>query len=287
MKLILHTDTDAAINTFISHPTHALLLTGQAGSGKGTVAEHIVSSLLDIDPSRFTNAPHIMQLDAQEDGSIDSIRASQRFMQLKTPGERLYRRALIIEHAEQLSQEAQNAFLKLLEEPPSDSILVLTSENSRMLLPTIMSRLQRIPVLSPDLGSLLTNLGAQGHSPASIERAYYTSEGSVGLMQALLEKQSEHPLVEQIELAKTLLRAPLFERLSRVDELSKQKDSLPLLLQAIQRVSHAALLQAGQSNKTALIRRWHRTLQAVTTAQEQLRKNANAKLVLSDLLLSL
>ena len=49
-------------------------------------------------------------------------------------------KAVIILHAEMLSLPAQNALLKTLEEPPPETIIVLTAENEHLLLPTILSR---------------------------------------------------------------------------------------------------------------------------------------------------
>ncbi len=56
---------------------------------------------------------------------------------------------VIIEEASSLTDEAQNALLKILEEPPSHAILVLEAKNQHSLLPTILSR---VIVIHPDLG---------------------------------------------------------------------------------------------------------------------------------------
>ncbi len=50
--------------------------------------------------------------------------------------------------AERMNAQAQNAFLKTLEEPPRDTLLLLTSANPRQLLPTVRSRCQIIPLLT-------------------------------------------------------------------------------------------------------------------------------------------
>jgi DNA polymerase III delta prime subunit len=74
---------------------------------------------------------------------IAQIRAVQSALRLRTttPG----RRAVVIADAEWLNQEAQNALLRLLEEPPPRTTLVLVASTSAGLLATVRSRCQRLP----------------------------------------------------------------------------------------------------------------------------------------------
>lgn len=70
---------------------------------------------------------------------IDIIREITRALSIKTPkvGET---RAVIIEEAQLMTPEAQNAFLKTLEEPPQDTMIILTVPREEMLLETVVSR---------------------------------------------------------------------------------------------------------------------------------------------------
>ncbi len=75
--------------------------------------------------------------------SIDTIRSLRREISLKPyEGER---RVIIILDADCMTVEASNAFLKALEEPPPDTVFILTTSKINSLLPTILSRCQRIP----------------------------------------------------------------------------------------------------------------------------------------------
>lgn len=58
-------------------------------------------------------------------------------------------KAYIIKNAHTLTIEAQNALLKILEEPPPHAIIVLLAENKEALLPTVLSRCQIIEIKSP------------------------------------------------------------------------------------------------------------------------------------------
>ncbi len=86
------------------------------------------------------------------DGSsigIDEVRKGTQILE-KTPANN-HGKVLYINEAETMTIAAQNALLKTLEEPPESSLLILSSGNVRSLLPTIMSRTMRIPVVIPPL----------------------------------------------------------------------------------------------------------------------------------------
>lgn len=74
---------------------------------------------------------------------IASIRMLEHRIQL-SPNEGNYK-ICIIEHANMMTVQAANAFLKTLEEPPEDTIIILTTSKPNSLLPTILSRCQQIP----------------------------------------------------------------------------------------------------------------------------------------------
>ncbi|MCK4342447.1 MAG: DNA polymerase III subunit [Phycisphaerae bacterium] len=73
------------------------------------------------------------------------------------------RRVFLIRDAERMNEEAQNALLKTLEEPPGSACLILVTASASRLLPTIRSRCQRVPfgLLPPDFvaGELEARLG--------------------------------------------------------------------------------------------------------------------------------
>ncbi len=74
---------------------------------------------------------------------IGSIRMLEHRINL-TPNESIFK-IYIIEDADQMTIQASNAFLKTLEEPPADTIIILTTSRPNSLLPTILSRCQQVP----------------------------------------------------------------------------------------------------------------------------------------------
>lgn len=284
MELLFHTSTQKALEDFIKTPSHSILLNGPLGSGKGSTATYLVAMLMDLDTDKVADHPHIMWINETPSIPIEAIRSAQKFMQLKVPGKSSIRRALVVEQAQTMGTEAQNAFLKLLEEPPQDTVIVLTASTTQQLLPTILSRVQQIRILAPEKQASSQRLGAD-YSTSEIDRAYYLSEGYMGLMNAILQDSTEHPLVQQIQTAKSLLAGTTYDRLCKVDEIAKQKN-VTLFLQALERVCHAALQQAALKNSAAT-KAWKQRLQVVVDAQHKLHHSPQSKLLLTDLFLHL
>ncbi|MCK4956581.1 MAG: hypothetical protein KAS49_03025, partial [Candidatus Cloacimonetes bacterium] len=77
---------------------------------------------------------------------IASIRMLEHRIRL-SPNEAI-KKVYIIEQADKMTNQAANAFLKTLEEPPADTVIILTSSKPSALLPTILSRCQKIPFQS-------------------------------------------------------------------------------------------------------------------------------------------
>lgn len=123
---------------------HAYLFVGQDSAGKKLFTEDICVSLTG---RSFNNNPNLkfIRPDAKKDKhriDIESIRDLKLFMSLKSYSSE-YRLA-VIEDAEMISDAAANAMLKILEEPPKRSVLVLISSKPGMLPRTILSRCETV-----------------------------------------------------------------------------------------------------------------------------------------------
>ena len=113
------------------------------------------------------------------------------------------RRVVIVDGADAMVAEAQNALLKTLEEPPAASTFVLVTPRPDVLLPTVRSRCQhlRFGRLSPaDIAGIL--IKAHGYSEADAYAAASASDGSVGVA---IDGGTEE-FVEARDAAKRLLQ---------------------------------------------------------------------------------
>src|ERR1700716_1006402 len=157
---------------------HAYCLIGEEGVGKTAVARALAEELLlgEGQPSRLDVHPDFWSDDRPEAISIDEIRfhpergaptheqSLQQFLSLKPFVAPL--RVALLANAERMTEAAQNCLLKTLEEPPPNTVLVLTTAYADHLLPTCLSRCQLIamsPVGRPALtGFIKARLANEG-----------------------------------------------------------------------------------------------------------------------------
>jgi DNA polymerase-3 subunit delta' len=90
------------------------------------------------------------------------------------------RRVVVVDPADAMNPQAQNALLKTLEEPPDDTTLVLVASSPDALLPTIRSRCLRVPFAPIPAAILAARLEADGHPPEKARIAAALSGGSLG-----------------------------------------------------------------------------------------------------------
>ncbi|MEO6349975.1 MAG: DNA polymerase III subunit delta' [Candidatus Limnocylindrales bacterium] len=168
------------------HPPHALLLVGPDGVGKTTLAMDLASGLLclDADPAArpcracvacrkidHRNHPDLHLLEPEGAGQqirVGQIQALAAELAL-LPLEGRYRVA-VVEHANRLNPDAQNALLKTLEEPPARVCLVLAADDAATLLPTVVSRCARLrlgPVAADTIAELLDEANLADRSQGS------------------------------------------------------------------------------------------------------------------------
>jgi len=287
--LLIHPRSLGQLEQFIANPKHGLILTGTEGAGKRRLALAVAAQLLGLSAEKLEKYPYFSLTDpADPTITIDEIRGLQKLLQLKTPGEAgRIRRVFIVADAGRMRQEAQNAFLKSLEEPPADTCIILTTEANGDLLPTIYSRAQRVDVLPVSESGAREYFSKKGATSADITRNYALSQGQAGLLSSLLAAETEHELKTWVNTGKELLGKAPGERLLQTDELSKDKPGTLLLINVLGRITHAALMGAAKTGNTKAIKKWQQSMQAVQEARDALQHNANTKLVLDNLLLSL
>ena len=109
---------------------------------------------------------------------VDDIREMIRRTGLR--GFESNRHAIIVRHAEDMTEEAQNAMLKTLEEPPEGTFFLLTSVNGDRLLPTIVSRCRPIRLHAWSGTEILRALEENGQSGPRVRSLIPEAEGSIG-----------------------------------------------------------------------------------------------------------
>lgn len=198
---------------------HAWLLSGPRGVGKATFAfrfaEHLLrSSQEDQPPKQFEfidcsihsqvakgGHPNLLVLRRPYDLkskkfktqlTVEEVRKTQRFFGTTSGAESW--RICIVDPADDLNKSAANALLKVLEEPPKNTIFFVLAHSPRGLLPTIRSRCQLLhfkPLADSDIRHLLDKKGAlDGVSEAKLEQVIKYSAGSIRRAIVLLRSEA-------------------------------------------------------------------------------------------------
>ncbi len=287
--LLLHSDTKRQLNRFVSSPSHALILLAPDGSGKRTVTEALVRILIKTDPGRnLVEQTNVLYIQPKNQViSIDDIRSLRQGLHLKTIGKSQLRRAVLIEAAHAMTHEAQNALLKMLEEPPADTVFVLTAESAQSLLPTIYSRTQHIQLKTPRAEEIFNYFRAKGFESDKVTVALRYSGNRLGLAQALLDEDEAHPLFSAVIKARAALSSSLFERLQSIDEWVSHKDELPKRLDALIKICQAGIARAAEKDDSQLMKRWQGYYQAIYDTAASLSYTPNSKLLLTHMFMQL
>jgi len=163
--------------------SHAYLFSGQEKLGKKTVALEWISLLFGQSPTRLLTGVHpdfILITPVQKEIQISQIKDLNYRVSLR-PYLASFKTA-IIDQAHSMNQEAQNCFLKTLEEPRGKTLLILISEYPEFLLPTIRSRSEIIKFYQVSKKEIENYLKEQGVEEKKAQVISQISQGKPGLV---------------------------------------------------------------------------------------------------------
>lgn len=283
--ILINPRTGARLENYLAAPGQALLLCGPAGSGKKKIARVVAARLLEIPPEKVDEHAYFLVYGLPPDKKeipIDSARDIIKKLRLQVPGSKNIRRIVLIEDAHLLSQEAQNALLKALEEPAPATVFIMTAISKNGLLATISSRMAAVSVDPVDLGTARQYFN---QNDKEVQSAWALSQGAAGLLEEILSGEGSE-LKEGVDRAKNLLTKTPYERLLELDsikdkaELARALDGLARVIRALTRASASR----GDANRT---KKLTSALQVVIDAQTGLAANVLPRLVVLKLILSL
>lgn len=230
--LIRRLKNDIANNTL----SHAYIIEGGSGCGKRTLARLLCQALscksenppcmecTVCDRISRSQAPDIITVEAEHDrvflgvDIIRKLREDAYFAPIEFP-----RKIFVFPKADSMNPQAQNALLKILEEPPSHVMFLLLCENSEELLETIKSRAPTLRLEPLPDGTVMEYLKSAGKIPddtdeSSLEAVVKLSGGSIGKAISLISQGKGSKSLELYRKAEKYIRI-LAKRKTPADEL--------------------------------------------------------------------
>lgn len=290
--------------------SHAYLFQGPQGVGKARTAL-VFTQLLNcenpVEGEPCGNCSHCRRI--REGNHPDTIRVQAegktiKISQIRTLQEKAYfkcyeakYKVIMIEDAHLMGQEAANSLLKILEEPPEDTIFILITEEVKNLPSTILSRCQMVNFMPLDGESIKELLTEMGLDPSF---ALGLSRGSVGRARDFIERlDGRQLLVNMVQLFSEIKKCGYSPLLAWAEQLEKERDVLDGALDLLQALFRDRLvwlstgrqdLLLGSANGLEVIDKPETCVQAleeISRSLAYLNQNANTRLVLEVLFLKL
>jgi DNA polymerase III subunit delta' len=288
------------------HPAHAYLLHGPAGTGKRAAARDFAAALLargapdpDGARARVEHSAHPDLTWVAPSGAHEMLRRDVDEAVVsaaaRTPFESRYR-VFVLERADTMNDEAANALLKTLEEPPPYVVLLLLTDRPTQVLPTISSRCQPVrfdPLPANDLAAELRTQGVPDDQATACarlslgdgERARALALGDGPKLRARAEalarepaaERAWKPLLEQARRAGAAARAQVEADLA--DELSylPKKEHRRRETEFGERARRAErrAMTGALDDGLRLVGLWYRDLACVAAGAEELVHHAD------------
>lgn len=226
---------------------HAIVIEGPSGSGRRTLARILAQAVACTGQERPCGEcaacrngsanPDIFEVATDKPTvTVDVIREIRNQAYVKAMQSAM--RVFIIPEAQRMNQQAQNALLKVLEEPPARVLFILTCEYTRQLLETVVSRVSVLSLSVPERAEVEDFIASryEKFDRDAIREAY---AGTVGATLARLEGQEGYlALAQQVAGALSGSELAMHKLLRPIE---KDRDAQKGLCQALKGIFHDAL----------------------------------------------
>lgn len=237
-KLLVHPATQKLLDAYQKMPSHAVCLNGEEGAGLTTLAMKLATDL--------SGNKQLVTVIEPEKGLISIDRVRQLYTEIRSIQQTS--RYIIIDDAEGMSHDAQNALLKLLEEPVQNVHFILTTHHPTQLLETIRSRTQNIDVM-PISETLSKTLLTQSElSPTEQVQALFLASGRPAeLVRLATDREYFASQSVVVTDARTFLQTDDYARLTVIKKYTDRTAALKFLSMCAQLLTYSLLKQRNYS----------------------------------------
>jgi len=274
-KPVMNQISEKTLDIIMQDLPQSLLITGPVGVGISTIAGYIANNLGEV---TFTVLPEKNEKVDIEKGtiSVDSIRR----LYTQTRSIQTGKLIIVIDYAERMASQAQNAFLKLLEEPGRDVYFILVTHTPSKLLPTVASRMQLIdirPISSAMTEKFIDKLGVS--DPKKRSQLLFMADGLPAELTNLA--QNEEYFAKRSEIvrdARDLFQAKIYQKMLIANKYKDDKDQALALLDMSMNILKRSISQKPEISLISQIA-------SIQNAYERISGNGNIRLNLAKLVL--
>lgn len=266
-NLVLNSTSRAHLETYLSEPSHAMLLSGAVGVGLGTIAKTLAKQIAGAEVITINPTIHNKQKTASI--NIDDIRNINTLIGHR----RTNKLVIVIDDLESMTNDAPQAFLKLLEEPSSNVYYILTTHNLNKVPATILSRTQVISVLPASQSDcrVLFEQSPLRLTDDKLKKISFMANGHPAEIVRLVTDETHfRNRVDSIEKAKLFLTGSPIERLEIIAGITNRD----LATELAYNLAKLTTLTAGQAQNINWL---PSRLEAISSALDNLKQNGNTR----------
>ncbi len=278
---------------------HAIMLEGERGLGRHTLAAHIAAVAVcesENKPCGVCKDCHLAEIGSHPDIRLISPEKSKQIKidQIREVRQNAYlkptmaaRKVYIIENAETMNEAAQNAFLKVLEEPPAGVIFLLLTTSSDSLLDTVRSRCITLTLAPPQREQAADYIaGKTNYSAAEIDSALSASQNNIGIALEILKGERDEGFSGLArELMLDINGATAYDMMCKLKPYEKDRAAADAILNELQlRISQLLRESSYTHIKEGLSRsRLIKAHDGITALRQSAKANVNLMLLFANL----
>jgi hypothetical protein len=276
------------IDLFLKDPSNSLVIESNAQESGIEITNDLVKKLLGLNENNdLENYSYFYKIEKNKKNTvaIDDIRDLIKKLTLKSLNKNQINRVALIIDGELMSEEAQNSILKLLEEPPKDTVIIILTKSIKALKPTIISRSAIIKLTKPTYDEF-TQYFSNDDSEQDSKNKYDLTDGNSDYFNKYLEKNVNLSSSDDIILIKKFLASNKLDRLLMINDFCSDNLIFENLIFTLRNIIKIGLDNSIQKNNNQT-KMWISYLKAIEMTENGFASLVNRKLLFTNLCLNM